>query len=107
MPYQNFAGWMGTGSLFMTVAAVLWRKTPIRLDRSQLSLPLVVYLSNFAFAAVMSWASGFWIPMLLGLLVGVAPVVALWSMAQPGSANTAVAEAATGISVAPVEVALK
>jgi len=44
-PYQNYAGWFGTGALFMTVAAVLW-KTPIKLERSQLSLPLVVYLSN-------------------------------------------------------------
>jgi putative membrane protein len=106
MPYQNFAGWIGTGTLFMTVAAVLWKNMPLKLDRSQLSLPLVVYLSNFAFAAVMSCASGFWIPVLLGLLVGVAPVLSLWWMAQPGSANTAVAEA-TGISVAAVEVALK
>jgi putative membrane protein len=109
MPYQNFAGWTGTGALFMTVAAVLWRNTPLKLDRSQLSVPLVVYLSNFAFAAVMSCASGFWIPVLLGLLIGVAPVLTLWWMAQPGSsssASTAVAEA-TGISVAAVEVALK
>jgi len=44
-PYKT-AGWFGTGALFMTVAAVLWRKTPIKLERSQLSLPLVVYLSN-------------------------------------------------------------
>ena len=105
-PYQNYAGWFGTGALFMTVAAVLWRNTPIKLDRSQLSLPLVVYLSNFAFAALLSCAAGFWIPVLLGLLVGVAPVVALWSMAQPGSASTAV-DPATEMPVAAVEVALK
>lgn len=96
MPYQNFAGWMGTGALFMSVAAVLWRNMPLKLERSQLSLPLVVYLSNFAFAAVMSCAAGFWIPVLLGLGVGVAPVVTLWWMAQSGSANAAV-EAAAGI----------
>lgn len=96
MPYQNFVGWMGTGALFMSVAAVLWRNTSLKLERSQLSLPLVVYLSNFAFAAVMSCAAGFWIPVLLGLGVGVAPVVTLWWMAQPGSTNTAV-EAAAGI----------
>jgi putative membrane protein len=106
MPYQNFAGWMGTGAVFMSVAAVLWKNTLIRLDRSQLSLPLVVYLSNFAFAAVMSCAAGFWIPVSLGLLVGVAPVVTLWSMAQPGTVKTAVEEAAE-MPVAPVEVAFK
>lgn len=105
MPYQNFAGWMGTGALFMTVAAVLWRNTPLKLDRSQLSLPLVVYLSNFAFAAVMSCAAGFWIPVLLGLIVGVAPAITLWWMAQPGSAIAV--EEASGMPVAPVEVAFK
>jgi len=41
---QNYAGWFGTGALFMTVAAVL--EKDIKLERSQLSLPLVVYLSN-------------------------------------------------------------
>lgn len=106
-PYQNYAGWFGTGALFMSVAAVLWRKTPIKMDRSGLSLPLVVYLSNVTFAAVLSCAAGFWIPVLLALLVGVAPVLVLWSMAQPSSANTAVEEAATEIPVAPVEVAFK
>ncbi|MEO0970842.1 MAG: carotenoid biosynthesis protein, partial [Cyanobacteria bacterium J06639_18] len=34
MPYQNFAGWMGTGALFMTVAAILWRKQTVSLERS-------------------------------------------------------------------------
>lgn len=105
MPYQNFAGWMGTGALFMTVAAVLWKNAPLKLDRAQLSLPLVVYLSNFAFAAVMSCAAGFWIPVSLGLVVGVAPAIALWWMAQPGSAIAV--EDATKMPVAPVEVAFK
>ena len=107
MPYQNFAGWMGTGALFMTVAAVLWKNTPLKLDRSQLSLPLVVYLSNFAFAAIMSCGSGFWIPMFLGLLLGVAPVLALWSMAEPSTSTSSAVEAATEMPVASVEVALK
>ena len=107
MPYQNFVGWFGTGALFMTVAAVLWKNMSLNLDRSRLSVPLVVYLSNFAFAAVMSCAAGFWIPVLLGLVVGVAPVVTLWSMAQPSTANTTFAEAATEMPAAPIEVAYK
>lgn len=101
MPYQNFVGWLGTGALFMSVAALLWRNTPISLERSRLSLPLVVYLSNFTFAAVMSCAAGFWIPVLLGLIVGVAPVLVLWSMAQPPTADTVT------VPVAPIEVAFK
>lgn len=106
MPYQNFVGWMGTGALFMSVAAVLWKNMSLNLDRSRLSVPLVVYLSNFAFAAVMSCAAGFWIPVLLGLVIGVAPVVILWWIA-PSTANTAFAEAATEMPAAPIEVAYK
>lgn len=106
-PYQNYAGWFGTSALFMSIAAFFWRKTPLSLERSQLSLPLAVYLTNFAFGAVISCAAGFWIPVLLGLLVGVAPALALWWMAEPGSPTVAIEEAATEIPVAPVEVAFK
>ncbi|MDZ8053692.1 MAG: gamma-carotene 1'-hydroxylase CruF [Aulosira sp. ZfuVER01] len=105
MPYQNFAGWMGTGSVFMTVAALLWRNNPIKLERSQLNVPLVVYLSNFGFATVMSLAAGFSIPVLLGLVLGVAPAVALWWQGANGQAVAM--EATQEISVAKVKVALK
>jgi len=106
MPYQNFAGWMGTGSLFMTVAAFLWRNNPIQLERSQLNVPLTVYLSNFGFATVMSLAAGFSIPVLLGLLIGVAPAVALWWQGTNGQA-VAVEPETQEISVAKIKVALK
>jgi len=82
MPYQNFAGWMGTGALFMTVATLFWKKTPVALHRKQLGLPLAVYLSNFVFAAVMSIGAGIWIPVGLGILLGVAPALILWWMAS-------------------------
>lgn len=81
MPYQNFAGWLGTGAVFMTIAAFLWQKTPVRLSRSHLGLPLTVYLSNFIFAAVMSIGAKIWIPIGLGILLGVVPAVVLWRMA--------------------------
>ena len=102
MPYQNFAGWLGTGALFMTVAAVLWQNTPLNLQRSQLSVPLVVYLSNFAFATVMSLAAGFWIPVLLGFIVGVAPILVLWWLAESDDTANEMA-----VASASVEVALK
>jgi len=98
-PYQNYAGWFGTSALFMSVATLLWRKTPLKLERSQLSLPLAVYLSNFTFGAVISWASGFVLPVLLGLVVGVIPVLVLWWMAQP-AADTVGMDAATQLPVA-------
>jgi putative membrane protein len=66
----------------MTVATLFWKKTPVALHRKQLGLPLAVYLSNFVFAAVMSIGAGIWIPVGLGILLGVAPALILWWMAS-------------------------
>ncbi len=106
MPYQNFAGWLGTGAVFMTVAALLWRNQPIKFERSQLNVPLAIYLGNFGFATVMSLAAGFSIPVLLGLVLGVAPALALWWNSSASPAQIAV-EPANEVSVASVKVALK
>ncbi|BAY14314.1 hypothetical protein NIES2109_43430 [Nostoc sp. HK-01] len=107
MPYQNFAGWLGTGAVFMTVAALLWKNQPIKFERSQLNLPLVVYLSNFAFATVMSLAAGFSIPVLLGLLLGVTPAITLWWKASAATTQVTIEPATQEVSVASVKVALK
>ncbi|MHC0061561.1 gamma-carotene 1'-hydroxylase CruF [Nostoc sp. UIC 10890] len=106
-PYQNYAGWFGTSALFMSVAGLLWRKASIKLERSQLNLPLVVYLTNFAFAAGLSLAAGFSIPVLLGLLLGVTPAVALWLRSSTTPAQVTVESVSKEVSVAKVEVALK
>ncbi|MDX2213012.1 MAG: carotenoid biosynthesis protein [Oculatellaceae cyanobacterium bins.114] len=95
MPYQNFAGWFGTGVVFMAVAAIFWRKRPPQLQPVQLNLPLMVYLGNFAFAMIMSLAAGIWIPVLLGLALGVAPALICWAVAhssQPTDAQVVVTE---------------
>jgi putative membrane protein len=82
-PYRNFAGWLATGGLFMTVAALLWKKTPIVLSRQQLAFPLVVYTSNIAFSAVMTvFGTGLWIPTALSILLGVVPALILCWMAS-------------------------
>lgn len=86
MPYQNFAGWLGTGIVYMSVAALLWRKRPPVIQPDHLNFSLTVYLGNFAFAAVMSLAAGFWIPMGLGVLLGVVPAVLCWRSVQSESA---------------------
>ncbi|VEP14621.1 Family 57 glycoside hydrolase [Hyella patelloides LEGE 07179] len=78
MPYQNFAGWMGTGMVFMAVATLLWRMKPLNLSDMDLSLPLTIYLANFTFATVLSLAAGFYLPVLLGIVLGVVPIVALY-----------------------------
>lgn len=88
MPYRNLAGWMGTGALFMSVAAFLWRKTSIKLDRSEMGLPLIVYLVNFAFGAIItvtSLDSRFWFPTSLAVLLGVVPAIVLSWLAKPAA----------------------
>ncbi|HEY9734880.1 MAG TPA: carotenoid biosynthesis protein [Trichocoleus sp.] len=87
MPYQNFVGWLGTGIVFMTVATLIWqiRSKDYRLTRESLNTPLAVYLGNFAFATVMSLGAGFWVPILLGLLVGAVPAVLFWKAAVPSA----------------------
>jgi uncharacterized membrane protein len=81
MPYENFAGWFGTGAVFMTVATFIWRLKPLRLPSTQLGLPLAVYLGNFAFATITSLAAGIYIPIGLGLLLGILPLAILYQMA--------------------------
>ena len=81
MPYQNFAGWMGTGIIFMTVATLLWQAKPLAIRSYDLKLPLAIYLANFIFAAVLSLAAGFYIPVLLGFVLGILPLLIFYLMA--------------------------
>jgi uncharacterized membrane protein len=82
MPYENFVGWFGTGVVFMTVASFIWQARPFTIPRTDLRLPLAIYLSNFAFAMVMSLAAGIYIPVLLGLILGIAPLIVFYQMAM-------------------------
>ena len=81
MPYQNFAGWFGTGAVFMAIAAILWRVKPLEITRLPLGLPLAVYMSNFAFAMVISLDGEIYFPILLGVLLGVLPAWLLYRAA--------------------------
>ncbi|RCJ24550.1 hypothetical protein A6S26_18585 [Nostoc sp. ATCC 43529] len=106
-PYQNYAGWFGTSAVFMSVAGLLWRNTSIKLERSQLNLPLAVYLSNFAFAAGLSLAGGFFIPVLLGSVLGVVPAVTLWLRSSTAPAQVAIEPLTQEASAASIKVVLK
>ena len=89
MPYRNLVGWVGTGMVFMGVAALLGRKEPLGLSRSQLTVPLLVYLANFAFGATITLTqldSRFMIPAALGMLVGVLPAMIFWWISPTQSA---------------------
>lgn len=85
MPYQNFAGWFFTGLIFMAIAAILWRGNDqvTGLTRSQLTVPLVIYIANFSFAMIMSLAAGIYTPVLLGFILGLLPALLCWLATPP------------------------
>jgi uncharacterized membrane protein len=116
-PYQNYAGWFGTSALFMTVAAIFWSRKPLlqpttgtKLTRSQLGLPLVIYLSNYAYGAVLALGYGFYIPVLLGFVVGVVPTIVLYAIAPTSSGEVEVTKSGTinsELSIAAVKIGVK
>lgn len=99
MPYQNFAGWMGTGIIFMTVAALLWKVKPFELPYHDLKLPLAIYLANFVFAMVLSLAAGFYIPVVLGIILGILPLTVLYWLANDGDMASGETNLATASNV--------
>lgn len=111
-PYRNFAGWLATGGLFMTIATLFWKKTPLVLSRQQLVVPLVVYVSNIVFSIVLTlFGVGLWMPVALSILFGIAPAVLLWWMAPAKETVTATEQRdktqvpqTTSIPVAPLGV---
>jgi putative membrane protein len=90
MPFRNITGWLGTGVLFMSVATLFWSRSVSPLSRSQLWVPLAIYLVNFAFGAVITVTqldNRFWIPTCLGILFGVVPTILLWWSAKSAIAT--------------------
>ncbi len=106
-PYQNYLGWFGTSALFMGVAAILWRNAQIQLKRSHLTVPIIVYLSNFAFAAGLSLGAGFFVPVTLGCVFGVIPATSLWWKAIHSNALNTSETLTNQVAVAPVKVAVE
>ncbi|WP_051050415.1 gamma-carotene 1'-hydroxylase CruF [Fortiea contorta] len=81
-PYRNFLGWIGTGCVFMTVAALFWQKTPIVLSPQESGFLLAVYVGNVAFSSVITVISaGLGIPVGLSVVFGVVPALILWWIA--------------------------
>ena len=89
----------------MTVATLIWKTKPLNLPSLQLGLPLAIYLSNFAFATVLSLAAGIYLPILLGIFLGVAPLLLCYKMAVTGSSAVVFNSEITDISGATVPVA--
>ncbi|MEM6836407.1 MAG: gamma-carotene 1'-hydroxylase CruF [Cyanobacteria bacterium P01_C01_bin.120] len=101
MPYENFAGWFVTGAIFMAVAAIFWygNERLQTLKREQLTLPLIMYVANFAFAMFMSIGGGIYVPVLLGLLVGALPAVVCWLLTPAEQPAVSVEEMPAELSV--------
>jgi putative membrane protein len=100
MPYQNFAGWMGTGVLFMTVASLFWNFKPVELPNNNLGIPLAIYLGNFGFATILSIAAGIYLPIFLGILLGILPLVTLYQIANDRNLiNSELAPAAVAVDI--------
>jgi uncharacterized membrane protein len=81
MPYRNMSGWFGTGVVFMSVASLFWGTERLPVTRSQLSVPLAIYLINFAFGAIITLTQldrGFLIPTMISIVLGVVPAIGLW-----------------------------
>ncbi|MFY7931726.1 MAG: gamma-carotene 1'-hydroxylase CruF [Microcystis aeruginosa] len=91
MPYENFAGWFGTGCVFMTVATLIWQVQPVKLPSQDLTLPFLMYLGNFGFATVMSIGAGIYPPIFLGLLTGILPLILLYNRAKAVASGQTVA----------------
>lgn len=88
MPYRNVTGWLGTGALFMSIATLFWKPSAQPLQRSQLTVPLAIYLVNFAFGAIITITQldvRFWIPTSISILLGVVPAILLWWSVAPDS----------------------
>lgn len=77
MPLKNFAGWTLTAAVFMAVSRVLWRRD-IHPASYSLALPVGVYVANMVFASALSISVDLWIPVLLGIVLGVLPAVLVW-----------------------------
>ena len=60
----------------------MYKRQPFNFPQSNLGVPLAIYVSNFAFAMIMSLAAGIYIPVLLGLIVGLLPVLVLYRLAD-------------------------
>jgi uncharacterized membrane protein len=95
---------LGTGVVFMSVATLLWSAKPFTLPKSDLGLPLAIYLSNFAFATIMSLAAGFYIPVLLGTFTGAIPAIVFYRMAQSDDAIAAARDSSNRLSSSSIPV---
>ncbi|MER3403751.1 MAG: carotenoid biosynthesis protein, partial [Chloroflexota bacterium] len=76
MPLTNLAGWALTGLTFLASSRYLWGQVHPG-ENMAVSIPLMMYVANLAFAMVLSLWVGLWIPPILAGLSGIGPVCAV------------------------------
>jgi len=86
VPLVNFVGWIITGVLFMGIAAMVDRRL-LSTAIGSTSLPLIVYSANMLFAIGICAGQALWLPVVLGLALLAATILAVTG---PGLATPAV-----------------
>jgi uncharacterized membrane protein len=74
MPLRNLLGWFVTALIYMTVSQVVWRGSLV----GRGSTPVVVYVANLGFAAILSAQGHLWIPLALSVSILAVTGLALW-----------------------------
>jgi putative membrane protein len=66
----------------------LWRAFGLVTEPPKsVTIPLIVYIGNFAFATVMSLAAGFYVPIAMGMITGLIPAILCWRTANQGDTD--------------------
>ncbi len=89
MPLVNFAGWTLTGILFMGLGRAVWRGA-VEPERLPPGIPFAVYAINTGFAVALNASLSLWLPIVLALVLGVAPACLVWLGFRPRRVASAV-----------------
>ncbi len=82
MPVRNLVGWSITGLIYMSVSRFFWHEN-LAVQRITLWLPLGMYAANTCFAIVLNLGVGLWLPPLIGLMLGLPPIIFMLSLRHP------------------------
>jgi putative membrane protein len=85
MPLRNFAGWFGTGLLFIAVGRAAWRRE-YDLRAMAVWFPFVVYAVNVLWAMALSLSVGLWETAVAALLLSLFPAALAFLPATPPAA---------------------
>jgi putative membrane protein len=88
MPLRNFAGWFGTGLLFIAAARLAWRRE-YDVRAVAVWFPFIVYASNVIWAMALSLSVGLWETVVAALALSLFPAALAFLPAAPPAAPQA------------------